>query len=196
LFAALELCKSNNLRDMVHFSLNTGCRKSEVLGLRWKDNDFTNGQIFFLNVKRKSICVAASFDKDGNGVFETKSQVFEEGLKNGDNVKVQFMENMPEVRNILIRRRGNANVAQSEYVFPNNIRRSWDNLLDRLGIEDFRWHDLRHCCASYMRQDGLSLGHIGNHLGHQSAVSTERYSHFSGEETLKTGASINKKLYG
>jgi hypothetical protein len=47
-----------------------------------------------------------------------------------------------------------------------------------------------------MRQDGLSLGHIGNHLGHQSAVSTERYSHFSGEETLKTGASINKKLYG
>ena len=47
-----------------------------------------------------------------------------------------------------------------------------------------------------MRQDGLSLGHIGIHLGHQSAVSTERYSHFSGEETLKTGASINKKLYG
>ena len=38
-----------------------------------------------------------------------------------------------------------------------------------------------------MRQDGLSLGHIGNHLGHQSAVSTERYSHFSGEETLKLG---------
>ena len=32
--------------------------------------------------------------------------------------------------------------------------------------KDFRWHDLRHCCASYMPQDGKSLGHIGNtHLG-------------------------------
>jgi integrase len=82
------------------------------------------------------------------------------------------MENMPEVRNTFIRLRGNANVSQSEYVYPNNIRRSRDNLLDRLGIEEFRWHDLRHCWASYMRQDGFRLGHIGNYLGHQSAVST------------------------
>ena len=69
---------------------------------------------------------------------------------------------MLEIRNILIRRRGNANVAQSEYVFPNNMRNSWDNLLNRLVNENFRWHDLRHCCASYMRQDGLGLGHIDN----------------------------------
>ena len=85
------------------------------------------------------------------------------------------MENMPEVRNTFIWLRGNANVAQSEYVYPNNMRKSWDNLLNRLGIENFRWHDLRHCCASYMSQDGLRLGHIGNHLGHRSSVSTERY---------------------
>ena len=35
-------------------------------------------------------------------------------------------------------------------------------LIKREVLEDFRWHDLRHCSASYMRQDGLSLGHIGN----------------------------------
>ena len=35
-------------------------------------------------------------------------------------------------------------------------------LIKRIVLEDFRWHDLRHCSASYMRQDGLSLGHIGN----------------------------------
>ena len=86
---------------------------------------------------------------------------------------------MLAVRDIHIKRRGNANIDQSDKVFPNNIRRSWDSLLKRIGLEDFRWHDLRHCCASYVRQDGKSLGLIGKHLGHKSSVSTERYSHLS-----------------
>ena len=104
---------------------------------------------------------------------------------------------MPEVRNILIWSRGNSeSVSKSEFVFPNNIRRSWDKLLKRIGIEDFLWHDLRHCCDSYLRQDGKDLGIIGSHLSHKDAASTARYSHLSGEETLETGASISKKLYG
>ena len=48
----------------------------------------------------------------------------------------------------------------------------------------------------FFSQYGKSLGHIGNHLGQKSAVSTERYSHLSAEETLETGASITKRLYG
>jgi len=197
LFAALELSSSKNLYDMVHFSLNTGCRKSEALGLRWKDVDFKNNRIYFRVVKRGRQCVNAKFNKNGEPEFEVKSIVFEEGLKNGDNVKVQKLENMPKVREILIRRRGNPElVSSSEFVFPNNTLRSWYSLLKRIGIEDFRWHDLRHCCASYLRQDGKDLGIIGSHLGHKDAASTARYSHLSGEETLETGAAISKKLYG
>ena len=83
---------------------------------------------------------------------------------------------MPEVRNILIRSRGNSeSVSKSEFDFPNNIRRSWYKLLKRIGIEDFRWHDLRHCCASYLMQDGKSLGIIGSHLGHKDAASKARF---------------------
>ena len=197
LFNALELTSSKNLYDMVHFSLNTGCRKSEALGLRWKDVDFKNNLIYFRVVKRGRQCVNAKFNKRGEPEFEVKSVVFEEGLKNGDNVKVQRLNNMPKVREILIRRRGNPElVSRSEFVFPNNTLRSWYSLLERIGIENFRWHDLRHCCASYMRQDGKDLGIIGSHLGHKDAASTARYSHLSGEETLETGASISKKLYG
>ncbi|MDB3916943.1 site-specific integrase [bacterium] len=197
LFAALELSSSKNLYDMVHFSLNTGCRKSEALGLRWKDVDFKNNRIYFRVVKRGRQCVNAKFNKNGEPEFEVKSIVFEEGLKNGDNVKVQKLENMPKVREILIRRRGNPElVSSSEFVFPNNTLRSWYSLLERIGIEDFRWHDLRHCCASYLRQDGKDLGIIGSHLGHKDAASTARYSHLSGEETLETGAAISKRLYG
>ena len=63
-------------------------------------------------------------DKDGNAVFKTKAQVFQEGLKNGENVEVKKLDNMQGVRNVLIWHRGNADVAQCDKVFPNNIRRN------------------------------------------------------------------------
>ena len=72
----------------------------------------------------------------------------------------------------------------------------FEKALNEAGIEDFRWHDLRHCCASYLAQDGKSLGLIGKHLGHKSSVSTERYSHLSDEETIETGESVSRRLYG
>ena len=56
------------------------------------------------------------------------------------------------------------NPFRKKIVFPNNIRRCWDNLIKRLGFKDFRWHDIRHCCTSYMPQVGMSLGHIENPL--------------------------------
>ena len=46
------------------------------------------------------------------------------------------------------------------------------------------------------KQDGKSLGHIGNHFGQKCSASEERYSYFSAEETLETGVAIPKKLYG
>lgn len=118
-------------------------------------------------------------------------------MENQLSPKVLRLDNMPKVREILIKRRGNTElVAKNGRVFPSNPRKSWDTLIRRLGFENFRWHDLRHCCASYLRQDGKSLGHIGQHLSHKSTASTERYLHLSAEETLETGAAISKKLYG
>ena len=198
LFDAVELSTNQNLKDLIHFSLNSGCRESEALGLRWKDIDFKNKVINFRVVKRERQCVGAKIDENGEPEFKMAATVYEEGLKNGDDVKVQKLENMPQVLEILYRRRGQEDCGPfvSERVFPNAVKRSWQTLIKSTGIENFRWHDFRHCCGSYLRQDGKDLGIIGSHLGHKSSASTARYSHLSGEETLETGAAISKKLYG
>ena len=159
LFKALKSSQSESLEDLIHFSLNTGCRKSEALGLRWNDVDFKNGQIIFRNVKCESVCVNAFINDSGEPEFDIQTQVFEEGLKNKDKMKILKLDNMKEVRDILLKRRGNPEiVSKSEEVFPQDPRKGWEKLIKRIGLEDFRWHDLRHCCASYMRQEGISLG--------------------------------------
>lgn len=47
----------------------------------------------------------------------------------------------------------------------------------RLGLEDLRFHDLRHSAASAMINAGVPVYTVGAVLGHKAAASTKRYSH-------------------
>jgi integrase len=55
-----------------------------------------------------------------------------------------------------------------------NFRRRWSDALDDAGIEDFRFHDLRHTFASWARQAGADLADICEALGHSSITMTLR----------------------
>jgi integrase len=46
-------------------------------------------------------------------------------------------------------------------------------------INNFRWHDCRHCFASRLRQNGVPLGHIAELLGHKGLAMSQRYAHLS-----------------
>lgn len=53
----------------------------------------------------------------------------------------------------------------------------WRQVREAAGLRDFRWHDLRHCTASYLAQDGATLAEIGSVLGHSTPSVTARYAH-------------------
>jgi len=55
--------------------------------------------------------------------------------------------------------------------------RYWDKSLGDREIDDFRFHDLRHTCASYLAQNGASLLEIADVLGHKQIQMTKRYAH-------------------
>src|ERR1700722_8777582 len=61
-------------------------------------------------------------------------------------------------------------------------RRSWKRksaILATAGIADFRFHDLRHTCASYLASQGASLLEIADVLGHRTMAMVKRYSHLA-----------------
>ncbi len=74
----------------------------------------------------------------------------------------------------------------SPYVFCNNdgkpyesIKTAFHTAIKRAGINDFRFHDLRHTFASHLVMLGIDLKTVQELLGHKSFEMTLRYSHLS-----------------
>ena len=65
-----------------------------------------------------------------------------------------------------------------------NVRRAIKSALERAGIEDFKFHDLRHTFASHMIMRGASLKEVQEILGHKTMTMTLRYIHLSQESKI------------
>jgi|SRR4030095_6107039 integrase len=59
-----------------------------------------------------------------------------------------------------------------------DVKNSFRTALKKAKIENFRLHDLRHCCASLM-MNGADLNDVRQILGHKSIAMTLRYAHLS-----------------
>jgi integrase len=88
------------------------------------------------------------------------------------------------------------------FVFPSNTGKAFYEYakpfkaaLNEAGIQDFRFHDLRHTAASYLAQAGKSLPEIMATLGHKSITMTQRYAHLTSKTIIDNGAFLNSRMF-
>lgn len=77
-------------------------------------------------------------------------------------------------------------------VFPiavRSLREAFSKTLRRAGIEDFRFHDLRHTFATKLVQNGVDIYKVKELLGHKTLAMTMRYSHHY-PESLRTSVEV------
>lgn len=168
LLAACKESDSPYLYITVVLALSTGGRRMEVLGLRWQDVDLTRGIIT---------------------LHETKNG--ERRILPLTGHALALMKEHSKIRYV-----------NCDLVFPGksfktpvDVRTPWENALKRAGITDFRWHDLRHSCASYLAMNGASLAEIAEILGHKTLQMVKRYAHLSDTHVSKVVADMNKKIF-
>jgi integrase len=69
--------------------------------------------------------------------------------------------------------------------FPRHL---WRQALKAAGIDDLRFHDLRHSAASFLVQHGVDIRVVADILGHRTITTTMRYAHVA---TKTTRAALN-----
>lgn len=155
------------LKHIILVALNTGMRKGEILNLQWNQVNLDHG---FVTVQK------------------TKSRKLRRIPLNGS-MKRLFSQ-------LYLNRDG------QDYVFENpdtgepyqDIKNSWCSLLRRTGIKDFRFHDLRHCFATYALLNGGDLISLKETLGHENITTTSRYTKalLEGQRKLVNGFEVDE----
>jgi integrase len=147
---------------LVHFirlALNTGCRRDEMLRLEWHRVDLKASLIF----------LEGSNTKSGKRRSIPLNREARAALLDLARYRAEHSPDSPWVF-----MRANGERLQS-------LRTPFRWLLKRVGIVDFRIHDLRHTCASWLVSAGQQLTAVRDLLGHSTIKMTERYAHLSPE---------------
>lgn len=151
-----------HMQDIVSLAIFTGLRQSNIARLQWSWIDLSTG---YLTVPADS-------------------------SKNGSPIPV-FLEET--AKSIILKQLGK----HSQYVFTYRgspiatlNTRAWRNALKRAGIEDFRWHDLRHTWATWHRQAGTPTHELQKLGGWKTAVMVERYAHIAPEQLKGAAARL------
>lgn len=170
----LEKCKQSEwdrLYLLVTLALSTGARCGELFSLTWNDIDVKKG-------------VAK--------LVETK---------NGSPRHLPIIPSVLELIKALPRP-----IDGTVFLFPSEtdlhksyysgFRKHWDKALQDAGVDNFRFHDLRHSAASFLTEKGVPLVAVAEILGHKTMAMVQRYSHVHTAQKAKIVEDAFKDLLG
>lgn len=80
-------------------------------------------------------------------------------------------------------------------ITPRNLVRQFRQLLEKAGLPDIRFHDLRHTHATWMLEEGINPKIVADRLGHSSTtVTLDIYSHVTPATQREASERVNVRL--
>ena len=159
LIAAARGTRSPWLASLILLALHTGMRRGEMLGLEWARVDLKQGLVHLYDVHTKTA--------------RHRSVPLNRSAREALLAQARFRA---------------AHCPDSPWVFckPDgsrirDVHKGFRTARRKAGIEDFRFHDLRHTCAAWLVSTGVPLSEVRDLLGHTNVTMTERYAHLAPE---------------
>lgn len=153
---------SPHLKPIVICALTTGLRLSNILNLKWESINFDYGYIEILKQENK-----------GHKQIQIP-------------LSSRFKK---ELKKIGIKQKGYVFINPDTHKPYKTIKTGFNRALERAGIENFRFHDLRHTVGTRLVASGADLQTVKEILAHSDIKTTQRYMH-PVKENLKRAIDI------
>lgn len=155
---------SEPLKSIVVFALATGLRRSNIVDLQWQDVD----------LQRKVAWIHPEESKSGQAIGvalnDTSCRLLRDQI--GNHKKWVFVHRKESTLP-----NGKKSAAIRKMRVDGNT--AWRLALKRAGIDNFRFHDLRHTWASWLVQAGVPLTVLQEMGGWESIEMVQRYAHLA-----------------
>lgn len=198
----LESIKNDRLFALYLLEITTGMRKGEILGLKWNNIDLVNKRVTI----QQSLCNIRDYSSNDRKyklvLMEPKTEKSKRTLPLSDfviaalakhrerqNIEKQMYREVYNDNNVVFTRE------DGQFIHPRELLRRYHILLKRAGIEQKRFHDLRHTFASILLNENESPKVIQELLGHANISTTmDIYSHVLEETKIKSVEKLANKL--
>ena len=141
--------------------LLTGCRKGEILNLRWDQVDLEAGERRMPDTKTGPRTITLSPEAA---------------------TMLSRIPQLPDNRFVI--------PGKIKGMPMRNLNDPWEVICKRAGLEDMRLHDCRHSYASRALALGESLPMIGRLLGHTQVETTAKYTHLTQDSMRDSAARV------
>lgn len=155
----------SHLRAILICALDTGMRRGEIFKLKWRN----------INFYTKLIIVEA---------LNTKT------LKQREIA----MTNRLAQELLTLYQASCPSLDSKVFSIETNCKKAFNTLRKQVGLEDVRFHDLRHTAATRMIQAGVPLQEVGRILGHTQANTTYRYVNANADTARRVASALDNFL--
>ena len=173
----LDAAKGDRLEAFYTVAVALGLRQGEALGLKWEDVD----------LDARTLRVRRSLSRfDGKLRFKEPKTAASRRAIDLPAATVAGLR-AHRVRQLEERLLAGAKWQEHDLIFPSRkgtpydpgeLREQWYKLLKRAELPHFRFHDLRHCCASLLLAQGVPARVVMEILGHtQIGTTMNLYAH-------------------
>src|SRR5919112_1843037 len=174
----MEAAHGDKLEALYILAVQTGMRQGELLALKWGDVDLNRGVIHVRRTlvrNRGRIALGEPKTKKSRRPVNLTSVAIEA-------LKAHLEQQLEDIERLGDLYRDDGLVFTSgvgTLINPSNLRRrSFAPLLQRAGLPQIRFHDLRHTCATLLLSRNVHPKYVQELLGHATvAITLDTYSH-------------------
>ena len=176
--ALLEAAQGSRYYSIFHLAVYTGLRRSELLGLRWKDVDLYMATLSVTQVMHKL--------EGGEVVFmepKTAKSRRQVALTPDSAINLRAHKEQQEQERASVGTTVDGNTLvfsriDGTPIPPVSVNHAFAGITRMAGLSGIRLHDLRHTHATLLMKQGVNPKIVQERLGHSSiAVTMDIYSH-------------------
>jgi integrase len=189
----LEKSKNDPLEIIIMLTVFYGLRRSEAIGIKWKNVEFSNNTILINEAVvpgTKKLHIKSTKNKSSRDYLSMPDMIRERLLawkQQQEEYKLLQPNEYVDSGYICTNIRG-------EMLNPDYVSAHFQILLKNIGMPSIRYHDLRHSSASYLYALGYDVLKIKVWLRHADIKTTEKYIHMGLGVRKEIADTISERL--